>query len=102
MSRLQLDLGQMKMPFRLFQSSIYVIASSLYEKILIREERVVVYKIRMDIAITTKLDPRGNKSGADCFSQNGQKSKYLIKSVKSPCTTLQTLIIHATIMIQVY
>ena len=92
----------MKMPFRLFQSSIYVIASSLYEKILIREG-VVVYKIRMDIAITTKLDPRGNKSGADCFSQNGKKSKYLIKSVKSPCcTTLQTLIIHATIMIQVY
>ena len=60
-----------------------MIASSLYEKILIREERVVVYKIRMDIAITTKLDPRGNKSGADCFSQNGKKSKYLIKSVES-------------------
>ena len=79
-----------------------MIASSLYEKILIREERVVVYKIRMDIAITTKLDPRGNKSGADCFSQNGKKSKYLIKRVKSPCTTLQTLIIHATIMIKVY
>ena len=57
----------------------------------IREEKVVVYEIRMDndIANTTKLDPRGNKSGADCFSQNGKKSKYLIKSVKSPCTTLR-------------
>ena len=78
------------MPFLLFQSSIYEIVSSLYEK-TIREEKVVVYEIRMDndIANTTKLDPRGNKSGADCFSQNGKKSKYLIKSVKSPCTTLR-------------
>ena len=72
------------MPFLLFQSSIYEIVSSLYEK-TIREEKVVVYEIRMDndIANTTKLDPRGNKSGADCFSQNGKKSKYLIKSVES-------------------
>ena len=78
------------MPFLLFQSSIYEIVSSLYEK-TIREEKVVVYEIRMDndIANTTKLDPQGNKSGADCFSQNGKKSKYLIKSVKSPCTTLR-------------
>ena len=50
---------------------------------IIQEEKLVVYEIRMDIAITTKLDPRGNKSGADCFSQNGKKSKYLIKSVES-------------------
>ena len=56
---------------------------------IIGEEKVVIYEIRMDIAITTKLDPRGNKSGADCFSQIGKKSKYLIKSVESPCTTLQ-------------
>ena len=58
---------------------------------IIQEEKLVVYEIRMDndIANTTKLDPRGNKSGADGFSQNGKKSKYLIKSVKSPCTTLR-------------